>query len=187
MAQRRKNKRKCIYWLVVLVFFVVAGVVAFLVWNNYFRDKGENRQENGSAEVVNDKDGTNVKKDVDGKDGIDDEAKKAEEEKKVVLYEGDDPNEREELTGVVTYAGVNDGALMIRVNIDQYVNSGTCELNLQGNTTYSDTANIVGGASTATCEGFNVPANVLASGTYQIIIKINSGGKTGTIKGEVNI
>ena len=76
---------------------------------------------------------------------------------------------------------------MIRVNIDQYVDGGTCELSLQGNTTYSDTANIAGGASTATCEGFNVPANMLASGTYQIIIKINSGGKTGTIKGEVNI
>ena len=187
MAQRRKNKRKYIYWLVVLTLFVAAGVVVFLVWNNYFRDKGENKQENESAEVVNDEDDANAKKDVESEDSVNDEAKKAEEEKKVVPYEGDDPNEREELTGVVTYAGINDGILMIRVNIDQYVDGGTCELSLQGNTTYSDTANIAGGASTATCEGFNVPANMLASGTYQIIIKINSGGKTGTIKGEVNI
>ena len=175
------------YWLAVLVLFVVAGVVAFLVWNNYFRDEGENRQENESAEVVDNNDSTGVKKDVEDKDGANDEVKKAEEGKKIVPYEGNDPNEREELTGVVTYAGMNDGMLMIRVNIDQYVNDGICELNLQGNTMYSDTANIAGGASTATCEGFNVPVNMLASGTYQIIIKINSGGRTGTIKGEVNI
>lgn len=187
MAQKRKNKRKYIYWLVVLVLFVVAGVVVFLVWNNYFRNKSEDKQENESAEVVENKDSTDVKNDVEGRDGVNDEAKKAEEEKKIVPYEGDDPNEREELTGVVTYAGMNDGMLMIRVNIDQYVDGGTCELSLQGNTTYSDTANIAGGASTATCEGFNVPASMLASGTYQIIIKINSGGKVGIIKGEVNI
>ena len=84
MAQRRKNKRKYIYWLVVLTLFVAAGVVVFLVWNNYFRDKGENKQENESAEVVNDEDDANAKKDVESKDSVNDEAKKAEEEKKVV-------------------------------------------------------------------------------------------------------
>ena len=35
-------------------------------------------------------------------------------------YAGEDPNEREDLTGVVTYAGVNGNNLMIRVNIDQH-------------------------------------------------------------------
>lgn len=185
MAQRRKNKRKYVYWLMLLVLLVVAGVVAFLVWNNYFRDKGSDRQESGSVVVA--EEDTGAKKDTESEDEANAIADRTVEEKKVVPYEGTDPNEHEELTGVVTYAGVNSGMLMIRVNIDQYLDGGTCELNLHGNATYSDTAKIVGGATTATCEGFNVPVDKLASGMYQIAIKINSGDKVGIIKGEVNI
>ncbi len=176
MAQKRKNSKKWIFWVLMLVLFVAAAVVCYLVWNNYFRDKKEDKptEEQSLVEEHEEKKA---------------EEKKEEtiEKKKVVQYEGEDPNTQEELTGVVTYAGVNGDNLMIRVNIDQYLESGSCELSLmQNGVAYSDVANIVGSAATATCEGFNVPVSGLG-GDYEIVIKISSGDKTGTINGKVEI
>lgn len=176
MAQKRKNSKKWIFWVLMLVLFVAAAVVCYLVWNNYFRDKKEDKptEEQSLVEEHEEKKA---------------EEKKEEtiEKKKVVQYEGEDPNTQEELTGVVTYAGINGDNLMIRVNIDQYLESGSCELSLmQNGVAYSDVASIVGSAATATCEGFNVPVSGLG-GDYEIVIKISSGDKTGTINGKVEI
>ena len=89
----------------------------------------------------------------------------------------------------MTYAGVSGDVLMIRVNRDQYLAEGNCELNLirNGTVIYSDTTGIVTAATTATCEGFNVPISSLSNGNYQIVINLSSDNKTGTISGEVNI
>lgn len=155
---------------------MAAAVVCYLVWNNYFRDKKEDKptEEQSLVEEHEEKKA---------------EEKKEEtiEKKKVVQYEGEDPNTQEELTGVVTYAGVNGNNLMIRVNIDQYLESGSCELSLmQNGVAYGDVVNIVESAATATCKGFNVPVSGLG-GDYEIVIKISSGDKTGTINGKVKI
>ncbi len=178
MAQkRRKNKKnkKILSVVLFLVLFVVAGAVAYFMWDGYFR---EDKKEDEDSEIVEE-----VEEIEEGGKG----AGEVIEKEPVVQYEGDDPNEAEELTGVITYAAVNGDNLMIRVNIDQYLEDGSCELNLvQGGVKYSDTADI-SSVTTATCEGFNVPVGKLGSGNYQIVIKISSGGKTGTIKGEVNV
>ena len=78
---------------------------------------------------------------------------------------------------------------MIRVNIDQYVGSGSCELTLVrgGATIYNSIASIIGGASTATCEGFDVPVAGLGGGTVEININLSADGRSGTIRGEVGI
>ena len=176
MAQKRKNSKKWIFWVLMVVLFVAAAVVCYLVWNNYFRDKKEDKptEEQSLVEKYEEK-------------KVEEKEEETVEKKKVVQYEGDPPNTQEELTGVVTYAGVNGDNLMIRVNIDQYLESGSCEFSLmQNGVAYSDVANIVGSAATATCEGFNVPVSGLG-GDYEIVIKISSGDKTGTINGKVEI
>lgn len=180
MAQKRKkSNKKWIFWVLMAGLFVVAAVVCYLVWNSYFRDKKEDKPVEEEQSLMEESE-----KNEDGSE----ETVEVVEKKKVVQYEGEDPNEKEGLTGVVTYAGVNGGNLMIRVNIDQYLDSGICELNLmQGGVVYSDTANIVSAATTATCEGFNVPVSRLSGGDYGIVIKISSGNKAGTINGEVKI
>ena len=168
-----------------MILLVVAGVVVFLVWDNYFNDKKENKQEGQEVEQVEKKESaTKAENGDDGKD----EAEKAVEQKKVPQYDGDDPNTAEELSGVVTYAGVSGGALMVRVNIDQYLDNGKCELNLiqSGNVVHSSAVEIVGGASTASCAGFDVPVAGL-SGNYEIVVKLEAGGKRGTIRGEVSV
>ncbi|RYC74959.1 hypothetical protein [Candidatus Nanosyncoccus alces] len=182
MAQKRKKNKKKLYWIVTLVLFVTAGVVAYLVWDNYFKDKSEKKED--TIEIVEGK----KENDDEGKGSSNAEDEEVIEKEKIVLYEGDDPNEKEGLTGVVTYAGVSGEYLMIRVNIDQYLDGGSCELNLEQNgVAYSEVVSIAGGATTATCEGFNVPVSRLGVGSYQIKIKISSGERTGTINGEVNV
>lgn len=107
----------------------------------------------------------------------------------VVQYEGEDPNKSETLTGAITYAGVSGQNLIIRLSINQYLNSGNCNLSLvkDGSELYSASANIFADVSTSTCQGFNVATNNLPSGSYSIIVKLSSGDKTGTITGSVNL
>ena len=108
--------------------------------------------------------------------------------KEPVQYEGEDPNLSASLTGTITTARVVGSTAIIRVNIDQYLSSGSCALELKSASgSYSDSANIVTSASTSTCEGFNIPVKNLASGTWQIEITISSGSKNGKITGEINL
>ena len=167
----------------MLVLFVAAGAIVYLVWDNYFNDKKDAKQNEQRVEQVEEKE-----KKTSEMEQEKDEAEKAVEEKKVVQYDGKDPNGAGGLSGVVTYAGVSGGVLMVRVNIDQYLDNGKCELNLvrDGGVVYNSTAEIVGSASTATCAGFDVPIGGLG-GNYQVRVLLSSGEKTGVIEGEAAV
>lgn len=175
MARRKRNKK----WICWLILLAAASVVAYLVWDSYFREKDDGAEISQKTLVQEENKPVESSKNDDG----------AEDEKKVKLYEGEDPNELEGLSGVITYAGAIDGVVMIRVNIDQYLGGGSCVLSLlnEGVTMYEEVANIVSSASTATCEGFDIPVDQLSNGEYEIVIKIESNGKTGTIGGKVTI
>ena len=185
MVQQRRRSKKWIYWLILLVLLAVAGIVIWRVWDTYFKDK--NSEVDNTVEVT---DVVEVEEESNYNDnGNVETVSEGVEKKKVVQYEGEDPNEAEELSGVITYAGVNDGKLMIRVNIDQYLADGQCELTLArgGANIYSSIANIVGSATTSTCEGFDVGVSELGSGGLEINIKISADGREGTIRGEASI
>lgn len=181
MARRRRRSKKWVFWLFFLILLVVAGVVCYLVWDNYFKTD-EPKEESGTSSVVEEK--TEQKQEEKNEDSGE-EIKKEE----VVQYDGESPNSGEGITGAVTYAAVSGANLMIRLNIDQYLTSGSCNLVLykDGASVYGDTANLVGSASTATCEGFNVPVSEIGSGNFQIEVRITSGEKNGIIKGEASI
>ena len=176
MTKKQKRNKKWISWVIGLALFVGAAVVAYFVWDVYFRveDKDEMDQ--------------NIEQ-VDTVTGDSTEIDEVVEKPKVIQYDGEDPNVSEELSGVVTYAGVVGENLMIRVNIDQYLEEGECGLELMrdGASVYSDVANIVGNVTTATCEGFDVPVNEIGAGAIEIVIRLNSGDKSGVIRGEVSI
>lgn len=162
---------------------MAAAVVCYLVWDGYFKNKDKGELVEGQSVVEKEQD----KEDKKSEENTKIEEGKVVGKEEIIQYEGDDPNTQDDLTGVITYAGVSGDSLMIRVNIDQYLENGTCELSLvQNGVIYSDVANIVGSAATATCEGFNVPAGGLG-GQYEIIISLSSGEKAGVIKGEVEI
>ena len=180
MAKKQKKNKKWLYWLLMLVLFVVATVIIFLVWNTYF--KNEDREQNSSvtSEVVEVEEQEEPQRQ---------EEVEVPDKPKVVQYDGEDPNNSDELSGVITYAGVNGGNLMIRINIDQYLDGGECSLNLvrNGVNIYEETTNIVENVSTASCNGFDVPVDSIGGGLFGIEIKLNSNDKTGVIRWEVNI
>lgn len=180
MAKKQKKNKKWISWLIVLILFVVIAVIVFLVWNAFFRDKKDDKSEmgDGQTEIIENK----TVEVVESEEVV-------VEKPKTVQYDGDDPNSAEKLSGAVTYAGVAGDNLMVRVNIDQYLEEGTCELNLvrNGATVYDSKVGIVGNVATATCEGFDVPVGEVGGGLMEIVINLSSGSKSGIISGEVNI
>ncbi|MBR2994473.1 hypothetical protein IKF32_00950 [Candidatus Saccharibacteria bacterium] len=181
MAKKHKKNKKWLYPMLILVLFVIAAIVVFLVWDSYFRDKKE------SEPKIDETDQVMIDSNIND-ETIDDE--EIVDKPKTEQYDGDDPNEMDELTGAITFAGAADDKLMIRANIDQYLESGTCELALfkDNVTIYNSVANIVGNVSTSTCEGFDVSVGELqGSGQMIIKIKLDSGERTGTIWGEVGI
>jgi hypothetical protein len=151
-----------------------------LVWNNYFNDKKD--VDLSKPEII---------EELEEEADITEEDKVIEEDdKKVKQYEGENPNKTKELSGVITFAGVVDEKVIIRANIDQYLNEGICKLNLIGNggvVAYEDSANVISSASTATCEGFDMPLNRINDGDYRIVIEIKANKKTGTIEGTLEI
>lgn len=188
MAKRQRKNLKWICGGVILIVLIVAGVVGIVLSNNGSNDidkdlQGDTKEKTEKIEIVETDDGEDEEK---SEDEMQEELMK---EKNVSQYEGANPNKADNLSGVMTYAGVNDGKLMIRVNIDQYLASGKCELALirNGSNIYSSAASIVASASTATCEGFDVPTSNLGSGKVEIVIKLEADGRSGTIRGEANI
>lgn len=181
MAQKRKKQKKWISWLVLTVLFLVASVVVYFVWDGYFRYKND---EDGKIRTEQ------IEKVNEGEDGnVQEGIIEIIEKPKVEQYEGDDPNGAEVLSGAVTYARVNGDRLIIRINIDQYLDGGRCDLSVRkdGVVLYSEVANVVGGVSTATCEGFDVPVGSLENGTVSIVVDVQSGDRVGTINGEANL
>ncbi len=181
MAKRRRNKR-WIGWAFLFVLMVAAVVVVVLVNNNFFgeKNKEESRTDSGVSKQEESK---NI-------DMSATESEKKEETKKdVPQYTGNNPNEAENLSGVISYADVSEGELIIRVNINQFLSAGNCKLNITKNgiDVYSEEANIEESVSTSTCNGFKIPVNNLTTGDLQIEIKLESEGKTGKINGKVRI
>ena len=161
-------------------------MIVFLVCDNYFNYKKDSSPKTSeeSSEVEE------VEKSEEKPDEEEEEDEGLSiENKEVKQYEGGNPNSSDDLTGAITYAGVSGGTLRIRVNIDQYLSGGTCELGLitDGGKVYSTSVGVADSASTATCQGFDVPTSGLPAGDYRIQVVISSGNKTGTILGEVKL
>lgn len=193
MAQKRKRKKnkKRLFWFLMLILLVAAAVVVYFVWDGYFKGKdGSKKESSQEAEKVEERieseEGSADARIKEGRGQLEDEV---EDGKEIVQYDGENPNKAESISGVVTYAGVSGERLMIRVNIDQFLDDGECILNLvrNGSTIYSDTARVVGNVATATCEGFDVPVDGIGGGVTDIMITINSGEKTEAITGKVEL
>lgn len=192
--KQRKKDKKWLWWVVfVTLLLVLIGGAVYLVWNGKMRVSNggvSDKRDDETASVMDEKEEGGEK---DGKDSGDEDTEVTEEEKKEIAekmeHYGDEdtPNGLDGLTGVVTYAGVIDGELVVRVNIDQYLTEGTCVLTLMqgGKSIYVETTGIKESATTATCEGFNVPVNGLVVEGAKITVGLSADGKRGEIVGEV--
>ena len=183
MATRKRTRKskKWISRLFFLLLLVAACVLCYFVWDAYFKDKGPKPEETKPEEKTID---------VKPEEKKEEEKTETPEEKpKVPQYDGDDPNNTPGLTGAITYVGLTSDYLRIRINIDQYLPSGSCNITLTrgGQQVYNDYVNIVSSASTSTCEGFDIPVGSLGTGNFQIKVSFSSGDRTGTVTGEAKI
>lgn len=183
MTRRRNRRGKWISW-VLLIFLIVASVICYFVWDSYLNNKAKDdtRVEQKFVEIKNDsEEKSNTAEEV----SVNNEER---DDKKVIQYEGLDPNTSDYLSGSVTYAGVLNDKIVIRVNIDQYLSNGDCVLKIlsNGNEIYSEKTNIINSASTATCEGFDIPFSNIGTGNYEIEIKMFSDDKSGIIRSRID-
>ena len=182
--QRKQNKsKKWLFWVLIVILLVAVGAGTYLVWNLY----SKNQETTEKMEAAEEKTETNEEEGENSE--VIDEAEGAVPEKKVRLYEGEDPNKTAELTGVITGTNIVNENLMIWTNIDQFLSSGRCELvvSQDGRKVYGKTTNIVADVATSYCEDLSVPVAEIGSGTYQILVNLSSGEKTGVINGEATI
>ena len=192
---RRRNLRPAIFLTAVIL--VAAGVVAVIMLN---KKKDEPKTANSPSSNVENVVTTPGKTTEDPKTDEkpkEEPEKSPEEEKPGDNLESDDgktPIQQDSydgnpdvLTGVINYADSDGETLMIRVAIDQYLESGECLLELNSsNDSFSITDQIAPSASTSSCS-YDISTSLLNEGKYNIKITLKSGGKTGTIEGEVNV
>ena len=185
MVRRRKRSKKWIFWLFFLILLIAAGYVCYAVWDGYFN----NKKEETTTEEEKKDEGNEIRVEENEEDEKGEEGEEIVQKEEVVQYDGENPNNSGGITGVVTYAGVSGNKLMIRMNIDQYLSGGECDLRLieDGDEIYNDVVGLESSAATTTCMGFDIPVAAIGGGSFQIIIDVNSGGKNGTITGEVSI
>lgn len=112
-----------------------------------------------------------------------------EDQKVIVQYEGENPNELDHLTGLITYTEVKDGKLLAMVSIDQYLSEGICTANLKNDSGIAATAKqpVEADASTSHCGPIAVSLSGVSGGKYQLEVVISSGDRTGTLTSNVEI
>lgn len=106
--------------------------------------------------------------------------------------EGEIPDNGKDLTGVITAIRKSQDQknLIIRTNISQLVNSGTCKLemtHLENKQQYQKTVRILRNPNSSSCEGFDVPISELIQGKWSISIIFQSENKQGITKAGATI
>ena len=177
VRKRRQNRRILIPILIAVLALVAGGTFWFLNSRNSVPAGEEASTTDTTTGTANDETEPAAASDEDKWNEVD-------------QYEGENPNTLETLTGSLTHAASDGTNLVIRVNIDQALSSGSCRLNLtSGDYEYMADATIFStGSVYSSCEGFDVPLTELSAGSvWQIKITLTSSDKTGTITGEVRL
>lgn len=173
-------------WVILTLIIIVIAVVVTCIFVTKTPDPETDNPNQSNTDSPDSQPDPNSNSDKD-----DSEDKTPEPDDKVVQFEGEDPNQLDELTGSVTYRGVNEGMLIISTMINQYLTKeGTCELSLideNGQSKYKTTVPAIADVTSSVCQTFNIPTVTLNPGKYQINIRISSDQKTGTITDEVEL
>ena len=177
----RKKSFRLVWGIGFLVVAVVIVIVAIVIKNNFNKEYEIDKQQTVSI------DSPELKKTEEKSESKPEEEVKQKE--KAPQYDGESPNKSETLTGLITFSDVVNEKLVIRTNIDQYLQIGNCKLALSkdGTVYYSQTVTIQESVTTSTCDGYEISVSELPKGDLQIDIDLESGEKSGKITGKVSI
>lgn len=170
--------------IIILIIIAIVAVIVFVI-------KPHETTPNPSVPVNSSQQPEDSSPSNAANSSTDESANTLEAPDKVQQYEGEDPNDLEELTGVITYKGVENGVLTVMTMLNQYLHqTGVCAITLTGqnlHNSYTASVDAHGDATASYCENFEIPVSALASDTYNIEIKLTGDDKTGTINDEVKL
>lgn len=192
MRVQRKSKKPIIIASVIIVALISAGLIwyyASSTKSNTENSQGQSTSSQGDSRSNDDTRGSQEDSSQPQSDKDSGQSVEHEKEKDLPqLYEGDNTNRSNSLTGVITTKSVSGGNLTIRNTINQLVDTGSCKLTLTSDSrTVTRSVEIIQNPSSSTCAGFDVPVAELGQGQWSIQIDITSGDKQATLKDTVKI
>ena len=174
----RKRDKK---WLIIIILIAVliVGIVSTIIILNATKPKStENSDSNtSSTPVASENTSSDVSAPVTTNEG---------DNKTPAQYEGENPNNYDILTGIITYTGITNDKLVISAALDQFV-TGDCKFEIynQDQLIFTGHNKIMAGPSSSFC---NYSADIPAQGKYNLkVIPTSDNNKTGVITGEVEI
>lgn len=178
LGQKEHSHKKLFVVLGVILLFAIAISGYYLLISK--RDTAPKQDGHNIIE--------NKTVDNDNKDIVDTRADESPK-KTPPKYEGDDVNNTDSLSGIISHKSVLEDKLVIRTVINQLVQSGSCKITLSMNErVITETTSILQDPSSSTCEGFDIPLSKLGPGNWNIVIEITDNtGRTGKISSEVII
>lgn len=186
MSKNRKTKTTPKKIIKIGLILLAIVVVVFAAKEIILHQISSEETEDETPEKIAEKTEKEEKSTEEKKDNNNEENQEVEKKEEHQTFEGENPNEKTELTGTITTARVSGDNFVIRISIDQYLSSGTCKLTLEkSGKNYEENVNIYSDVSTSTCEGFDIPLSNLEGGAWNATINLSSEGKTGKIEGEV--
>ena len=94
----------------------------------------------------------------------------------------------ETIDGYFTHKSISNDTLVLRVLIGELLSGGSCSLKIiNGERAVTRQAPTINSATTASCEGFDIPVSELSSGLWTIQIEITANNRLGTITDEIRI
>lgn len=166
---RRKNNQKWIIWGVVLVVAIMAVVLGVVLLNN--ANSGDAREEESSEQ----------EEQKDYSEEARAKIEKLEEEEK-----RENVNYNSAITGTITHQAVENGRFVLRIAIDQPVDTeGACRLSIVSNGVEKHNSVVLmePNSSNYSCS-FNIPFNEYSKGSYSFDVKLETDSQSGNLKGE---
>ena len=167
---RSKNKNKIIVFAVPIVIIAIMALGCVATNGHGFFDDDNKLSQNVKVEDGNHSGDGSV---------VEDDSLPILEEEKGITH--DRPSTGDTLSVWVTTKNVVDGVLRVRVQIDQNIGSGTCELVIND---YSVSVPTVFEPQSASCQGFDVPIGSYTGNNFTVTVR--SGNKTGSTAGVIN-
>lgn len=177
-ARKRKNVNRI---LLLGLFLVAVAVVVAVAWRVIAdgANTGMGGEQTGEPTLSQDSN-NNGDDDADMPDETSGDASlPVTEPDKGVQH--DTPSTGDTLNVWTTISSVSGGTLLIRVQIDQNISGGTCELTISS---YKKSVPVVAQPQSASCDGFDVPTSAYSGDEFSVVVK--SGDKSGSTKGKIN-
>ena len=104
-------------------------------------------------------------------------------------YDGENPISSDSFNASINRNEVSNGKVVIRVGVYELV-EGTCTLHMETSdgSTVDRTAKLVNaGPDSSACEGFDIPVDGIAKGTYKFTVTIKNDAKKSVLNGVITI